>query len=942
MKTLKKIYFVSIVLVFCFLSSSWLSDATAQNIPIDPQVRIGKLPNGLTYYIRKNTKPEKRVELRLAVNAGSVQEDDDQQGLAHLVEHMCFNGTKNFPKNDLVHYLQSIGVGFGPELNGYTSFDETVYMIRVPTDSADILNNGIQIMRDWAADVTLDTVEIDKERGVVVEEWRLGLGAWDRMSKKFIPVLFKDSKFAERLPIGKKEIIEGSSYQTIKRFYKDWYRPDLMAFIVVGDIEPDQMEQKIKTLFGDIKEPSSPRKKEKNTIPDNPQTLKIIVSDKENNCNSINLVYKTEKDSFKSIADYRNLFLYQTFAGMVNTRMNDLNQSENPPFINVNAYYGNIWTRARSGLQINLNISESGIEKGLEAVLTENERIKQYGFTQTELDRYEKLILKNLELQYNERDKTESGNLVWKYADHFLQNSPIPGIEFEYNYAKSNLSTIKLEELNTLAQKWFTEKNRIILVQGVEKDQVKLPAENDLQAIIEKVSSSKIKPYKDINIASTIMPLKPKPGKIVSQQKHAEAEITEIVLSNGLKVILKPTDFKNDEIQVSAYCAGGQSVFPDDYFMSAQIAGNMKKENGVSNFTKTELEKFLSGKKVEVDPYIDTYYSGFRAKTSISDLETTLQLIYLYFTDTRKDFQAYNSFVQRQRGFFKNLLQDPVNYFFDQAQRIRYSYHPRIPNLIPNDSAWENVTSDKVFEVCQKSFSNAGGFTFIIVGSFNAESIKPYLETYLGSLPTTNEIAKYKDLGIKPTPAPKDIIIHRGKDPRSFVCIFQDGPAKEFTKEESHIFWSLTNILNRIYMDKLRESMSGVYGFGIFADVEKDPVAHEHFDLVIPCSPDNTEKLISAAIEEIKNIQANGIKNEDLEKEIKTQIRTIERETEDNNSWLWRIERVYKMGEDYTRLDNPKAMTELITSKNLQQIAIKYLDTDKLLKFILYPEGYKE
>jgi zinc protease len=941
MKTIQKKGLISIgllIIALLFCNSFLLK---SQDLPIDPQVRIGKLPNGMTYYVRKNVKPEKRVELRLAVNSGSVQEDNDQLGLAHFVEHMCFNGTKNFPKNDLVHYLQSAGVGFGPELNGYTSFDETVYILRVPTDSAEVLNKGIQIMRDWANDVTFDTTEIDKERGVLVEEWRLGLGAWDRMSKKFLPVLFKGSKYADRLPIGTKEIIEGAKYSTITRFYKDWYRPDLMAFIVVGDIDVDKIEQKIKHDFGEIKEPESPRLKEKNPVPDNEQTLKVVVSDKENSCNSINLIYKTDIESFKTITEYRKYLLYQMFAGMLSTRLNELNLSSNPPFINSWVYYGNIWTRGRSGLQFDLQVSENGIEKALEVALTENERVKRYGFTLAELDRYKKTMLKNLETQYKEREKTESDNLVWKYVNNFLQDSPIPGPEFEYNYAKNNLGGIKLDELNAIAKKWINDRNRLIIVMGIDKPMVKLPSENDLQTISNKVDNSKIEPYKDVAIATSLIPEKPKPGKVTSR-KPREAGITELDFANGVKVVLKPTTFKNDEILISAFCPGGQSVFSDSYQLSAECATEIMQLKGLGGFSKIELNKFLSGKNVKVDPYIDQYFSGINGNCSVSDFETMLQLTHLYFTDKTKDIDAYNSCLERKKAFFKNFLTDPVNYFFDEARKIRYNRHPRIANTCPSDSALATVNPDKVYEVCQKSFENANGFVFALVGSFNTDSIIPLLETYIGSLPFSKETHNYRDLGISPIDAPQDLKIYRGQDPRSFVCVFQDGPVSSFTKEESHVFWSLTNILQRIYMDKLREDMSGVYGFGVFADVVKDPLPSEHFELTIPCSPNNVDKLVSAALDVIKNIKANGVSAADLEKETETQIRGIEREAQENGSWLWRIERVYRLDEGYTRLTNPKAFVDLVTSQNLQQIAVKYLNTDKLVKIALYPEGYKK
>ncbi|MES2734660.1 MAG: insulinase family protein [Bacteroidota bacterium] len=920
--------------LFIALFASWASAQTTA-IPLNPNVRVGKLPNGMKYYIQKNAKPEKRAELRLAINAGSVCEDDTQLGLAHLVEHMAFNGTKNFPKNDLVHYLQSVGVSFGPEINAYTSFDETVYMLTIPSDSANILDNGIKIMADWAYQVTFDSVEVKKERGVVLEEWRLGRGAGQRMSDKYFPVLLKDSKYAKRLPIGTKESIEGASLDVLKKFYQDWYRPDLAAFIVVGDINPDEVEKKIKTYFSSFTNPTASRVRESFPIPDNKEPLISVVSDKENPYNSFSIIFKNDHEKYQTMDDYRRQYSYNIFTGMFNQRLNELLQDSNPPFLYAYSYYGS-FLRSKNAYQLGAQVSETGFEKGLKTVLLENERVKRFGFTKSEFERYKKTLLKSLENAYNERDKTESGNLVQQYVSHFLTNDPAPGIEFEYKFVKENIDKIPLEEINKLAGRWIKDKNQLFIVTSVEKEGVKLPTEADIKQIIKGIATEKITPYKENAIASDIMPVKPSAGKIVSEKKIEDLGVTELVLSNGIRVTLKPTDFKNDEILMNAQSYGGQSKFPESYYMSAQYASSIVQESGIATFSKTDLSKTLAGKTVNVSPWIGTYSQGVSGSSSIADLETMFKLIHLNFTQPRRDEKAFQSYISRQKDAYKNVLTDPTSFFFNQVRNIRYNNNPRMKS-IPSDQDWDQIKLDQVFEVYKESFKNASGFDFYFVGSFQPDAIKPLLETYLGSLPTTGEKAAYVDLGIRAIKGPMEQKIIKGNDPKSFASIYLEGKG-EFSKEESHRMWTLGNILNRIYLDKLREEMSGIYGLRVTVDMECTPYPYYWLEITLPCSPDNVDTLVAAAFAEIENIKKNGVPEKELQKELESQRRTVEEDMKRNSGWMWRLQRLKTYQEDYTRLRKPEDIHKVITSKDLQMVANKYLDLSKCLKVTLYPK----
>jgi zinc protease len=911
--------------------------AASDALPLDPAVRTGKLPNGLTYYIRKNVKPEKRVELRLAVNAGSVQEDDNQLGLAHLVEHMCFRGTKSFPKADLLHYLQSVGSSFGPDINAYTAFDETVYMLSLPTDATDTLANGLKIMREWAQDVNFDPADIDTERGVVVEEWRLGRGANQRMLDKFLPVVFKDSKYALRLPIGTKESVETMSYDTIKRFYHDWYRPDLMAMIVVGDIDPDKMEQTIRTEFGSIPAPAAPRPKEACTVPDNDEPLYSIVSDHENPYNVGILAFKTAVPHYENSADYRRYLTEQLFLQLLNLRLDELMHQANPPFIYSQAYYGHLWVRAKGAYQLTFVVPDNGVERGLATILTENERVRQHGFTAQELERARKSMLRTLEQRYLDRDKTESDKLVDTYVAYFLAQDPAPGIEYEYNFAKAHIAEVTLDEVNRLPQKWITPKNRVIVAENVERPGVKIPAQAELAAVISQVAATKIEPYQEKKLASALLAQKPAPGKVVAQKAIVAIGVTELTLANGVRVVLKPSKFKNDEVLFTAYRPGGQSVFGDDYNLSAQLAAGCAEESGVAGFAKPDLQKMLAGKTVTVTPQVSTYFDGVRGNCAAADLETALQLAYLYFTAPRADETAYQSLVARQKAVLNNVLSDPVNSFFNETQKIRYNHHPRTPGVLPTDEDWAKVSFAKTSEVYHGRFSNAAGYTFVFVGAFTVETITPLLQTYLGSLPSTGEAGTWKDLGIRSIAGPFEQTLLRGTDPKSFVRIGLEGPA-EWSRDEGHMLWSLGNILQRALIDKLRLELGGVYFVQVNASLQKVPYGHFTFDLIIPCAPENVEKLVAASYAEIARMQKEGLKPEELQKEIEAQRRTAEKEQQDNNAWAWKLEMIYREGESFTRLSDPNEMIALVTAENLQRTAVKYLDTTKTVRFTMLPE----
>ena len=924
---------LSFILLFAAFSQE---SELNKKLPVDEKIRIGKLDNGFTYYLRYNKKPEKRVEMRLAVNVGSILEDEDQRGLAHFIEHMCFNGTKNFEKNELISYLQSVGIKFGPDINAYTSFDETVYMLTLPTDSTDILNNGYLVMEDWGHNVTFDNKEIDKERGVVIEEWRVGRGPSQRMLDKYLPVLFKNSRYAERLPIGKKEIIENADYETIKRFYHDWYRPDLMAFIVVGDIDVDETEKKIKEHFNKLELSDTPRQRLSYEVPDHKETLISINTDKEAPVTTVRIYYKTDIEIQKTYGDYRNMLIQSLFTGMLNQRLDELIEKPDPPFINAGTYYGSLWARTKYAFQAVALVGENGIEKGLQSLFEENLRVKNHGFTAGELERFKKDMLRFYEKAYSERDKTESSTFASEYIRHFLENEPLPGVEFEYNFVKQYLPGITLEEVNLLADKLITDNNRVIVVQAPEKEDIIIPSENDLTALISQVEKSDLSPYEDKQIATSLIDNIIKKGEIIDQKKIEEIDITELKLSNGVKVILKSTDFKNDEILISAFSPGGHSLYTDEDHQSAINADGIVGESGVSTFSNSDLTKILAGKAISVSPSINYYFEGFKGNTSPKDMEALFQLIYLYFTNPRKDESSFQSYISKQQAYYKNLLSDPVRFYFDQYFRIKTNNHPRA-NKLPTEEDLKKIEFDKAIEIYADRFADASDFTFFFVGAFNTDSIKPLLEKYIASLPGIDRKETWKDLNIRPPEGKVDKVITKGMAPKSFVSIYFEKDVK-WNEKDAHLLTTVGRILDRKYIEILREELSGVYGINTDAGLSKIPYSSAYLQIIFPCSPENIDSLTNTALAEISKIQQQGVSEEDIKKAKEIQRREIEENIKRNNYWLNNLQDCYLKGTDFSRFIDYEKKIEGISSDELQRVTSKYINLNEYIRVVLVPE----
>jgi len=926
--------------VWLFLSFQLTAQVNlTEPLPLDSKVKIGKLPNGLTYYIRQNKKPEQKVELRLLVNAGSINEDDDQQGLAHMAEHMAFNGTKNFKKNDIVSFLQDIGVGFGNDLNAYTSFDQTVYILPIPLSKESNLEKGFQVLEDWAHNVTYENDDIDAERAIILEESRLGKGANDRMFRKIYPKLFAESKYADRLPIGVDTIIKGFKHDAIKRYYRDWYRPDLMAVIVVGDIEPSKAEEMIRKHFSGLTMPANPRKRELADVPAYKTSDAIVVTDKEATGYSFSINYPAYKDAASAtIGDYRDDLVQQLYTTMLNQRLQELTQKENPPFLYASTSFGS-YARGYESFSAFGSSGTGDVNKGLNALLEEIERVKRYGFTPSELDRAKKNMMAFYERAYNNRDKNESGNYVEEYIAHFLEQEPSPGIEKEFDYVKAIMPGITINEVNAISNKFKDQKNRFVYVAGPEpKAGEKLPEDKELLALVDAKEKADIKAYEEKVVQSNLLANAPKAGKVVSKTTNATLGTTEMKLSNGITVTLKPTDFKNDQILMGATRHGGKNNYglADKY--NAEYATAIVGAMGVGEFSPTDLKKALAGKTVAVNPTFGATSEGVSGNSTVKDMEAMLQLTHLYFTQPRKDTALFKSFVQRNKSQFAMLSANPQAAFIDTMYKALFNYNPLAPVAVPKSEYYDKIDLDRSLAIYRERFSDANGMNFVFVGSFKEEEIIPLIEKYIASLPATNKKFSYVDNKVRTVEGKKNMTVSKGKEQKSLILAFYAGEIP-YSEDLNLKTQAMSEVLNIRIIEELREKIQGIYGGGTFASLEKVPYGSYNFVLQLPCGPEKVDTLLTAVKAEFAHLAKDGPDQSYLDKVKKQWLEAHKEDIKKNEAWLNVMLEQKNQGTDPKRFLEYEKYVNALTTKDVQQAANLILNGKNQFFAVLMPEA---
>jgi len=909
----------------------------SEQVPVDPAITVGRLDNGLRYYIRANSRPQDRAELRLVVNAGSVLEDNDQLGLAHVVEHMAFNGTTHFAKNDIGAFMESLGMRFGPSLNAFTSFDDTTYVLEVPTNQSGVMERAFLIMEDWAHNLTFDPVEVDKERGVIIEEWRQRRGASARMQDTVFPILLTGSRYADRSPIGTKESIESFSLDRLKQFYKDWYRPDLMAVIAVGDFDPVTIEALVRTHFGPLPAPATPRPRPIITVPDQAGTLFAITKDKEVTGASVGVYTKLPVREQSTVLSYRQRTIDNLYAGMFNARLSDISQKADPPFMAAGVSR-NIFVRSIDTAMLSAVTKPDGIERALDALLTEAARVSQHGFTATELEREKRDLLRQYEQATTEVTKQESTPLAEEYIRAFLLGESIPGIRWEYEQHQRFLPGVTLAEVNAEAREWHSEKNRVLVVSAPDQPGLTVPTQARLAAVIAAVPGKKVEPYVDAAASAVLLDTLPAPGAIARATTINEIGVTEWELSNGVTVVLKPTTFKQDEVVFRATSPGGTSLASDRNYVAAMTASQVVSAGGVGAFDQTGLRKVLTGKLASVAPMIGETSEGLAGGGSMKDIETIFQLIYLYVTQPRADATVFGVMTDQMKGLLANRSAMPEIVFEDTVQTTLAQNHVRARPMSPELIDEMNLDASVAFY--KDRFADASNFTFVFAGSFDVDTIRPFVVRYLGALPSLRRHETWKDTGITP---PRGVItktVEKGIEPQSRARIVFAGPF-QFTPQSRVNMRAMGMMLEGRLGQVLREDQSGTYGVQVTSESQKIPDSEYQVAIDFTCAPERLEELVRMVFDEIARFRADGPTVSEVGDIGRALMREYETNSRENRYVVSDLVSRIELGEDLRGILQTPDLYRRLSTSDIRDAARAYLDPANYVRVTLVPEKKK-
>jgi zinc protease len=936
---MKSCIFRFIFSITILLSGSVLAQSQTYDLkkmpPVDPKVKTGILPNGMHYYIRANKIPGNRGEFYIANNVGAILEDDDQNGLAHFTEHMSFNGTDHFPKKGILDYLATIGVKFGTNVNAGTSLDQTVFNLsNVPLKREGILDSALMILRDWSHYVTFEDNEIDLERGVILEEWRMYGSAEERMTNKLAPVIYKGSKYAIRNVIGDTAILKHFKYETIKNFYHKWYRPDLQALIIVGDFDENVVEARIKKLFSVIPKVANPAAREEYSVPDNKEPLIGTATDKEATSTSVSVSCKHDitKAADKNLGYMRLQLIRSLVNNMFGKRMSELSRKENPPFISAFSYYGG-FTRTKDAFTGSAQAANNEGIKALTALLTEMERMKRFGFIGVEFERAKADLMKNNESRYMDRDKRKNRELVYPNVSNFLTNNPNPGIEFEYAFANSMLPGITLQELNNEAKAYFTDENMVVTITGPEKEGITIPTEADIKKVLANYKSAKIDPYVDLLAGKKLIEKEPVPGKVVKVSANKVLGTTEWVLSNGMKVVFRPSDIKEDELLVAGFREGGSSLLKEEDLPSAALLGDAISQMGVGNFSTTDLEKLMSGKRVNLRLGISEERDVVSGRLSPKDLETALQLVYLYFTQPRWDATDYKTWMEKMKANYINAESDPRKAFRDTVSLLMANHNPRV---IPMSyKLLDKVSLPRLQSIFKDRFSDPGNFTFEFAGKIDPEKVKPLFEKYLASLPSVKRTQAYRDNGVRPPKGEaKRDFKHESKTPRTSIYINYNGNSS-YSADDRILGGALRHVLELRYIDRIREDEGGAYSIRVQYNVNKLPVPGFNMIVSFETDPVKADKLIGIVYAEIKKMVEDGPSEADLQKGKEYFLKQRPEDMKENSWWISRMDDYYFTNLDF--LSGYEDKVNALTVQTVHDYAQKVLTQGNVVQVVMRP-----
>ncbi len=920
--------------------------AWAQNpqdeIPFDPEVRRGTLGNGLTYYIKVNPEPPERIQLRLGVNAGSVLEQESERGLAHYLEHMAFNGTASFAGNEIIEYLESIGSAFGPDINGYTSFDETVYTLEFPTDP-EVIAQGFDILSEWAYAITLDPEEVERERGVVLEEWRLGRGADQRIRDQQFPVLFGDSQYSVRLPIGLREVIETASADDLRAFYERWYRPDLMAVVAVGDLDLDEMEALIREHFAPPPEgaadfpraypPDPPTDRTQFPVPPHPDLRVNVSTDPEVNLTTLWIYHKVPAQVGHDRAAYRRLLVDRLFRGMLNARLYERSREADPPFLAAGSGRSLLVGDAAT-LYMAAYVDKDRIPRGLDTLLEEMQRTAQHGFTATELEREKATMLREIESAWHEKDQRPSQRLAEDYLRHFLDGEPVPGVDAEYVLHNEMLPEITVEDVNRIAEPWRGIHNAVVLLSGPDGIPAGPETEAELIAKITAAPALEVAAYVDETSDEPLLAEIPEPGTIVAEEAIDAVDAVRWTLSNGVTVIAKQTDFRDDEVLLSATSPGGTSLVEDADYVAAVTADNLVSGSGVGAHDVVALEKLLAGNTASLSPYIGGLFEGFTGDSSPDDLETLFQLVTLYATAPRLDADYFESYSSNLRSQAENRLSQPDAVFSDTYRSAISQDHFRTR---PFTVEWvEELNLERSTAIYHDRFTDLGDFTFIVVGAFEWDALRSLTATYLATLPAASRVETWRDVGIDPPPEIEERIVRQGIDERSITRVAFAGDM-DWSREASLELSALGEMLQIRLRERVREELGGTYSIGIGASASALPDPEYQVTVWFSSDPERADELFDEVLIGV-DWALDGAEQSYLDKAKEILRSSREEQLRRNGFWLGQIRGAVQRGEPFQAIAGFDERLDALTLEQVAEAARRYLSRDRYVRVVLLPE----
>ncbi len=915
---------LTLTLLALFALSATMLAQQAMPVHFDPNVRRGKLENGLTYYIRHNEKPSQRANFYIAQKVGSILEEDNQRGLAHFLEHMAFNGLEHFPKKTMLDYMERNGVKFGTNVNAWTSFEQTVYMLKnVPTTNPGLVDTCLLVLHDWSSFISLEDDEIESERGVILEEMRQGLDAKMRMYGKMLPEIYPNSPYGVPMPIiGTEEVVAHFDHQFLRDYYHKWYRPDLQGIIIIGDIDVNQIENRLKEMFADIPAPVNPAERVYFPVADNKEPIVSIATDVEETNYSMRVSYKHDIVPFEERGDIQywiNGYIDELVSSMYNNRMMELTQKADPPFIYGYGYYGTFFISDTKDAWTThaVAMDKNGIEKALNALVAENKRMQQYGFTASEYERAKADLMKRIENQYDERDKQETDRYFRPILAHFLTNEPLMGIENEYMMLNQVLPMIPVEAINQLVPELIREDNIVITLTGPEKEGETMPTKAELLAMFQKANEVEVEPYVETVSNEPLIATLPPKGAIESKKHDDTFDATVLTMKNGAKVIYKPTKFKGDEVMMTAFSYGGYSVMDQSDPYTLQEINELATLGGVGNFSAIDLPKVLAGKKVRVNPSVNTMTEGITGNCSARDLETMMQLTYLYFNSLRSDDEAFQSYITRSKAMVANAESDPNTAVRDNVVFALYDNHPLMKRMKAED--YDKVDYAKALKLFADRFKDANNFVFTFVGNIDPETFEPMVEQYIGSLKSKKNDETWTSN--VPVITDKDVNSHYTKAMENpmVTCYMVYNGDMQYTAENLMKMQILGDVMDIVYTEKIREDEGGTYGVGVQGNLSLRPKENFMFLIVFQTNKEMYEKLMGIAKAELQNVANNGPRPEDLKKVKEFLIKKHSEDLESNRYWMNCIQAQYRDG--HNPMANYEQIVNSITSDDVANMA---------------------